>query len=76
MAEEILEDGVRIRAESGIRSMIGADSVILAGEVEPATELADALRETVAEVHAIGDCTGLGLIQKAIDDATRVACLI
>jgi 2,4-dienoyl-CoA reductase (NADPH2) len=28
----------------------------------------------VPELHAIGDCTGLGLIRKATDEGARVAC--
>ena len=44
------------------------DHVILAGEVESDTTLFDALRERLPEVHAVGDCTGLGLIQKATTD--------
>jgi len=28
------------------------------------------------EVHAAGDCTGLGLIRKATEDGTRAACAI
>jgi 2,4-dienoyl-CoA reductase (NADPH2) len=47
---------------------------VLAGRLEPDTRLFDALRGVVPEVFAIGDCTGLGLIHKATDDATRVAC--
>lgn len=29
-----------------------------------------------AEVHAAGDCTGLGLIRKATEDGARAACAI
>ncbi len=29
-----------------------------------------------AKVHAVGDCTGLGLIRKATDDGARAACSI
>jgi 2,4-dienoyl-CoA reductase (NADPH2) len=28
------------------------------------------------EVHAAGDCTGLGLIRKATEDGARAACAI
>jgi len=52
---------------------IRADSVILAGVVEADTGLHDALRGRIAELHAIGDCTGLGLIRKATEEAARVA---
>jgi hypothetical protein len=32
------------------------------------------LHVQVAELHAIGDCTGLDLIRKATDDEMRVGC--
>ena len=53
-----------------------ADSVILAGEVKPDTGLYDALKGRVDAVHAIGDCTGLGLIRKATEEGARVACAL
>ena len=55
---------------------IAADSVILAGELEPATELADALEAQGTEVVAVGDCTGLGLIRKAIEEGARAGASI
>ena len=55
-----------------------ADSVVLAGTVEPDTTLFDALVAAMpgAEVHAAGDCTGLGLIRKATEEGARAACAI
>jgi hypothetical protein len=46
---------------------LAADSVVIAGTVEPDTDLFDTLVATMpdAEVHAAGDCSGLGLIRKA-----------
>jgi 2,4-dienoyl-CoA reductase (NADPH2) len=55
---------------------LAADSVILAGEVRADTGLHDALEGRVKEVHAIGDCTGLGLIRKATEEGARVACAL
>jgi len=52
---------------------IAADSVILAGEVVADTTLADALKDRVPVVHAVGDCTGLGLIFKAVEEGARAA---
>jgi 2,4-dienoyl-CoA reductase (NADPH2) len=52
---------------------IAADSVILAGEVVADTALADALKDRVPVVHAVGDCTGLGLIRKAVEEGARAA---
>ena len=53
-----------------------ADSVVIAGEVEADTSLYDALEGRVAERHAIGDCTGLGLIRKATEEGARVGCAL
>jgi 2,4-dienoyl-CoA reductase (NADPH2) len=72
----IARDGVRVSAPQGPDRLVHADSVVLAGRLEPDTTLHDALRGVVPEVFAIGDCTGLGLIRKATDDATRVACAL
>jgi 2,4-dienoyl-CoA reductase (NADPH2) len=57
----------------GGESRVEADSVILAGGVEPDTSLRDALVGRVPEVHAAGDCTGLGLIHKAVLEGARAA---
>lgn len=70
--ERIEDDGVRL---AGGRN-VPADSVILAGEVEADTSLYKALCEAGHEVHAVGDCTGLGLIVKAIEEGARAACAI
>ncbi len=53
-----------------------ADRVIPAGGVEPDTSLFDALCERIPEVHAVGDCTGLGLNQKATLEGARAACAL
>jgi 2,4-dienoyl-CoA reductase (NADPH2) len=51
---------------------------VLAGTVEPDTTLFDALVAAMpgAEVHAAGDCSGLGLIRKATEEGARAACVI
>jgi 2,4-dienoyl-CoA reductase (NADPH2) len=74
--DRITRQGVVLRRESGAETLVRADSVILAGGVEPDTSLFDALRERMPEVHAVGDCTGLGLIQKATLDGARAACAL
>jgi 2,4-dienoyl-CoA reductase (NADPH2) len=77
-----LNTGARVVAiEPGAVQLDGAapvpaDSVVLAGVVEPNPSLYDALRERVPAAYAIGDCTGLGLIRQAIEDAARVASLL
>lgn len=55
-----------------------ADSVVVAGTVQPDTSLFDSLVATMpgAEVHAAGDCSGLGLIRKATEEGARAACAI
>ncbi len=73
---EITSRGIVVRQEEGVDLLVEADSVILAGEVEPDTKLFDAIEASVPEAHAVGDCTGLGLIRKATADAVRVACSI
>ncbi|ORV87030.1 NADH oxidase [Mycobacterium interjectum] len=55
-----------------------ADSVVVAGSVQPDTRLFDSLIAAMpgAEVHAAGDCSGLGLIRKATEEGARAACAI
>jgi 2,4-dienoyl-CoA reductase (NADPH2) len=60
----------------GVSRTLRADSVILAGEPVAATELYERLQDLATEVHAIGDCTGLGLIRKATDEGMRVGCAL
>jgi 2,4-dienoyl-CoA reductase (NADPH2) len=74
--ERIERAGVLLRRSRGAPVLVAADSVILAGSLEPDTRLYDALRGRVPELHAVGDCTGLGLIQKATAEAARVACVL
>jgi 2,4-dienoyl-CoA reductase (NADPH2) len=74
--ERITREGVLLRRERAAPILVPADSVILAGQLEPDTGLLDALQGRVPEVHAVGDCTGLGLIRKATEEAARVACAL
>jgi 2,4-dienoyl-CoA reductase (NADPH2) len=73
--EEVVPDGLWFLPAGGARRHLQADSVVLAGALEPDLGLYDDLvaRLPQAEVTAIGDCTGLGLIRKATEDAARVA---
>jgi 2,4-dienoyl-CoA reductase (NADPH2) len=70
----IVASGVEFVPAGGAARTLVADSVILAGTPESELTLYDALRERLpaVPVHAIGDSTGLGLIQKATADAARV----
>jgi 2,4-dienoyl-CoA reductase (NADPH2) len=72
----ITREGVRVGFAQGPTRLVAADSVVLAGRLEPDPSLYEALRGLVPEAHAIGDCTGLGLVRKATDEATRVACAL
>ncbi|MHA7836779.1 MAG: oxidoreductase [bacterium] len=54
-----------------------ADWVLVSGGIEPDLDLVHALeRQGVREVQALGDCTGLGLIRGATEEAARVACAL
>ena len=74
----ITADGVVFTPAGGTTRQLAADSVVVAGTPEPDTDLFDALVAAMpgAEVHAAGDCSGLGLIRKATEDGARAACAI
>lgn len=71
--DRIEREGVVLLLESGGAHVVPADNVILAGEVEPDTTLFDQLHDQLPDVHAVGDCTGLGLIRKATLEGAQVA---
>lgn len=62
--------------ERGAPRTIAADSVVLAGELAPDTALFEAAKDCAPQVFAVGDCTGLGLIRKATEDATRAVAAL
>ena len=74
----ITDTGVVFTPHGGTSRELGADSVIVAGRPEADTALFDDLTDRLpgAKVHAVGDCTGSGLIRKATDDGARAACSI
>ncbi|OBH30338.1 NADH oxidase [Mycobacterium sp. E342] len=76
--ERITTEAVVFTPAGGTGRRLPADSVVLAGAVEPDTTLFDALVAALpgAQVHAAGDCTGLGLIRKATEEGARAACAI
>jgi 2,4-dienoyl-CoA reductase (NADPH2) len=74
-ANAVSAQGLRF-AFAGRESLIPADAVVLAGEAVPDTTLADLLRPLGVEVHTAGDCTGLGLIRKAVEEGMRAACAV
>jgi len=69
----IVESGVDIRLPHGKQSHVRADTVIVAGNPVADTSFADSLACLGVPVHTIGDCTGLGLIVKAVEEGARVA---
>jgi 2,4-dienoyl-CoA reductase (NADPH2) len=74
----ITDDGVVFTPYGGTPRELSADSVIIAGQPEANTALFDALTDRLpgTKLHAVGDCTGLGLIRKATEDGARAACSI
>ncbi|WP_221177008.1 FAD-dependent oxidoreductase [Nocardioides pocheonensis] len=73
--ERIVPDGLWFRPAGGSSRHLPADTVLLAGTLQPDLRLHDALvaRLPEVEIAPIGDCSGLGLIRKATEDAARVA---
>jgi len=67
----IEREGVFIRSAGGTERLITADTVIIAGNPEADTSLADRLTAMGLRVEAIGDCTGLGLIAGATRSAAE-----
>ena len=76
--ERIVPDGVVFIPSAGSSRHLAADSVVIAGRVEPNTEVYEKLVAALPDisVRAAGDCTGLGLIRKATEDGARAACAI
>ncbi len=71
--ESIVTDGAMVRFVSGKAGLVPADTVIIAGTPQAETTLHDALAARGLSSHAVGDCTGLGLIVKAIYEGAEVA---
>src|SRR6476659_2959972 len=76
--DKIVPDGVEFTPYGGTSRRLAADSVVIAGILQPNTELYEKLVAALPNVavHAAGDCTGLGLIRKATEDGARAACTI
>jgi len=76
--ERITTQGVVFTPAGGTTRQLGADSVVLAGTVQPDTTLFDTVVAAMpgAAVFAAGDCGGLGLIRKATEEGARAACAI
>ena len=68
--DSIAADGVHITLDGGQR-VVKADSVVIAPSFEPDTALADTLDGCGPTIVTIGDCTGFGLLKKAMSDAVK-----
>ncbi|TXS96133.1 NAD(P)-binding protein [Parahaliea maris] len=67
----------RVRFErDGFSSETAADSTLVAGHPEADLSLAESLKDVCATVVPIGDCTGLGLIRQATEQAARAVCAL
>ena len=74
--EEITSKGVIITNSHGEKQTIEADTVVLAGGVEPNVALSQAIEGKVPQIHLVGDCTELRLINGAVEDGARIALTI
>lgn len=71
----ITDAGV-VYGRDGTSETAPAESVILAVGTQENHSLAEAIKGSGAEVHLIGDCTGVGYIKGAMLDANRIARMI
>lgn len=74
ICEAIEPNGIRYKTAEGVTRYLPADSVVLAGDPVANDSVLAAMEGLAPNVQAIGDCTGLGLIQKATEQGMRVAC--
>ncbi|MDX3884264.1 MAG: FAD-dependent oxidoreductase [Sphingomonas sp.] len=72
----ILGGRVRYANPNGQERTIAADQVIVAKGATGDTALAGDLRATGFTVHTAGDCTGVGYIEGAMQDAAEIAANI
>ena len=70
---EITESAVTARDENGDPVVLKVDNVIVAKGARGDLALANTLEQAGLNVHAIGDCTGVGYIEGAIRSAAQVA---
>jgi NADPH-dependent 2,4-dienoyl-CoA reductase/sulfur reductase-like enzyme len=74
--EEITPHGVNITDGEGKKQAIAADTVVLAGGMEPNQTLSQHIEGKVPRIHLIGDCSELRLIHGAVEDGFRAALAI
>lgn len=68
--DEIAADGVHITID-GTQRIVKADCVVIPPILQAETSLADTLDGCGPTIIPIGDCTGFGLLKKALADAVR-----
>ena len=74
--EEITPHGVNITDGEGKKQAIAADTVVLAGGMEPNQALSQQIEGRVPQIHLVGDCSELRLIHGAIEDGYCAALAI
>jgi len=73
---EIIPRGVVITNTDGEKQTVEADTVVIAGGMEPNLALSEAIEGTVPQIYLVGDCTELRLINGAIEDGASAALAI
>jgi 2,4-dienoyl-CoA reductase-like NADH-dependent reductase (Old Yellow Enzyme family)/thioredoxin reductase len=74
--QEITDEGVIITTEQGERQTVKAEAVVLAAGSLPDTELYQALKRKVPELHLAGDCVEPRNIMSAVADGCFAALRI
>jgi 2,4-dienoyl-CoA reductase (NADPH2) len=68
----ITKKGLTVLTKEGYKRTIEADNIVPAAPMQSNMELVDNLKQKVAEVYAIGDCSNPRLIADAIADGWRI----
>jgi 2,4-dienoyl-CoA reductase (NADPH2) len=69
----ITKEGVWFKPQTGDKEhMIPADTVLIAGTIDPKAELYEVCKGFVPAAFTVGDVSGLGLIDKAMREANTV----
>jgi 2,4-dienoyl-CoA reductase (NADPH2) len=71
--QKIDDAGVHVENADGEVQPLPADAVVLAIGTVANPALAESLTSAGREVHTLGDCDGVGYIEGALLDATRIA---
>lgn len=71
--EQVLEGKVAVRDASGRKSELPADTVIVAPDLRPKSEMVEQLKDSAAEVHVIGDCREPRILFNAIHEGFEAA---